>query len=335
MSTPDSSCKDGMASKLSSDDVCEVMGKLSTADNKDGNDASVSVCANCGSKEVNSLKSCTACKMVKYCNRDCQIAHRPQHKKECRKRAAELHDEKLFKLPPPDEDCPICFVRLPSLKTGWRYMTCCGKRICSGCAYAPLYDNQGNEVDNEKCAFCRVPTPSSHEEIIKRRMKRVASSDPIAIHNLGCHYRDGEYGFAQNYTKASELFLRAGELGHSEAYVCIGYAYDIGRGVDVDKKKAVYYNELAAIRGSVLARHNLGLEEERVGNMDRALKHYMIAVGGGYADSLDRIKELYSDEYATKEEYKNALQLYQACVDGIKSKQRDKVAASRDDCIYL
>ena len=61
----------------------------------------------------------------------------------------------------------------------------------------------------------------------------------------------------------------------------------------------------------------------------------MIAVGGGYADSLDRIKELYSDEYATKEEYKNALQLYQACVDGIKSKQRDKVAASRDDCIYL
>ena len=71
-----------------------------TATNKDND---VSVCANCG-KEGTDLKSCTACKLVKYCNRDCQIAHRPQHKKECRKRVAELHDEKLFKQPPPEED---------------------------------------------------------------------------------------------------------------------------------------------------------------------------------------------------------------------------------------
>ena len=38
---------------------------------------------------------------VKYCNRECQIAHRPQHKKECKQRAAELHEEALFKQPPP------------------------------------------------------------------------------------------------------------------------------------------------------------------------------------------------------------------------------------------
>jgi len=60
----------------------------------------------------------------------------------------------------------------------------------------------------------------------------------------------------------------------------------------------------------------------------------MIAVRGGKSDSLNRIKDLYLDEYATKEEYTNALQLYQVYVDGIKSKQRDKVAASRDDCTY-
>ena len=84
----------------------------------------VSVCANCGKGEEESgnLKACTACKLVKYCNRECQIAHRPQHKKKCKKRAAELHN--LFAEPPsPHGDCPICFLRLPSLETGRRYKT--------------------------------------------------------------------------------------------------------------------------------------------------------------------------------------------------------------------
>ena len=70
-----------------------------------------STCANCGKGEeaAGDLKACTACKLVKYCNRDCQVAHRKQHKRECKKRAAELHDEQLFKQPPPPEDCPIAF----------------------------------------------------------------------------------------------------------------------------------------------------------------------------------------------------------------------------------
>ena len=58
-----------------------------------------SICANCGKGEESSgdLKACTACKMVKYRNRECQIAHRPQHKKLCKKRAAELHDKNCLK----------------------------------------------------------------------------------------------------------------------------------------------------------------------------------------------------------------------------------------------
>ena len=86
----------------------------------------IDVCANCGKGGGNRLKSCTACKLVKYCNRDCQIAHRSKHKKACRKRAAEMRDEELFK-PPPEEDCPICLLRLPSLASGSAYYACCGK----------------------------------------------------------------------------------------------------------------------------------------------------------------------------------------------------------------
>ena len=245
---------------------------MSTEDTASKED-DVSVCANCGKgeEETGKLKACTACKMVKYCNRECQIAHRPQHKKECKRRAAELHDEKLFKQPPnPYEDCPICFLRMPTLETGRRYMTCCGKKICSGCCYAPVYDNQGNEIDNTKCAFCRTPAPTSEEEMIEWLLKRMEVNDADAINTIGCNYRDGRYGITQDYDKALELFHRAADLGYAEAYLNIGYAYINGDGVEVDEKKAIHYFELGAIGGDATARHNLGYNEHNAGNMERA-----------------------------------------------------------------
>ena len=124
------------------------------------------ICASCGKGEEESvsLKKCGACKMVKYCSGDCQKAHRSQHKNECRKRATELHDEALFKQPPQKEDCPICFLRLPTLVTGRKYNSCCGKIICSGCIHAITMTSGGNNM----CPFCRTPIPASDEEIIER-----------------------------------------------------------------------------------------------------------------------------------------------------------------------
>jgi len=67
------------------------------------------LCANCGKQEDGdtNLKKCSACLSVKY-SRECQAAHRPQHKKECKKRAAEIYDEKLFR-EVEREECPIVF----------------------------------------------------------------------------------------------------------------------------------------------------------------------------------------------------------------------------------
>ena len=192
----------------------------------------------------------------------------------------------LFTQPPAAEDCPICFLRLPTLRTGYRYMTCCGKVICSGCYYAPLYDNQGNEVDDEKCPFCRTPFPSSEDivEIVERLTKRIEVKDPIAIYDLGCCYRNGIHGFTQDYAKALELFHQAGELGHTIAHCNIGYAYEVGQGVEVDMKKANHYYELSAIGGCALARYNLGNMEVETGDMYRALMHFMIAAESGDND---------------------------------------------------
>jgi len=261
---------------------------MSTAED----DIIVSICANCGKEgdDVNNI--CNKCKLVKYCNAACKKKHRHKHKKDCEEhirlateRAAELHDKELFKQPPKEEDRPICFLLIPTLPTGWRYKSCCGKLICSGCIQAPLYDNQGNRVDNQKSAFCRIPTATSQEESTERYKKRVEAGDPTAMYNLGCDYRDGRYGLSRDYKKALELWHKAAELGHSEAYACIGYAYDHGRGVEVDKKKATHYYELAAMGGDEISRYNLALDEKTAGNIDRALKHYMISARDGHSNS--------------------------------------------------
>ena len=326
MGTSDNIIKD-CALKSKNDGVCQVTCKLQNM-STDGADVVVSVCANCGKEGSDVNNICNKCKMVKYCNAACKKKHRQKHKKDCERRVAELHDIELFKQPPPKEDCPICFIRLPTLQIGYIYYTCCGKTVCSGCAHAPVYDDQGNEVDNEKCPYCRAPWPYTDEEEVQRLKKRVDLDDPIAIYNLGCYHRDGSGGFPQDYNEAFELWHQAGELGHSEAYVCLGYSYDTGRGVGVDKKKANHYYEIAAMMGDATARYNLGSMEGVVGNTERAVKHHMIAVRGGFTISLSNIRDLYSDGHTTKDDYTKALRLHQAYLGEIKSVQRDKAAAA-------
>ncbi len=104
-------------------------------------------CANCGKEGANNI--CNKCQSVKYCNAVCKKVHKKKHKTDCEeyvrlaaekrnkelKIAAELHDEKLFKEPPPPDDCPICFLRLPYLESGSTHMNCCGKVICGGCVH--------------------------------------------------------------------------------------------------------------------------------------------------------------------------------------------------------
>ena len=60
-------CKDG-ASKSNNDEVCDKVNDM--LQNMSTGDKNVAVCANCGKSEEdddNSLKSCTACKLIKNC----------------------------------------------------------------------------------------------------------------------------------------------------------------------------------------------------------------------------------------------------------------------------
>jgi len=83
-----------------------------------------------------------------------------------------------------------------------------------------------------------------------------------------------------------------------------------------------------------VARSNLGIQEMKAYNMDRALKHYMIAISSGDSKSLDMIQKLYKYCRVSKDDYTKALRLYQEYLGEIKSVQRDKAAAFSDEYRY-
>ena len=312
------------------EDLISEMLSQQQIDDLSNNENDVSVCANCG-KEGSNLNICNKCKEATYCNAACKKKHRSKHKKQCERRVVELHDEALFGEPPPQYgDCPICFLQLPSMNSGRRYMSCCGNTICVGCFHADVYDNLGNVIADEKCPFCRTPVPTTDKEIIERLKKRMEVDDAYAFGMMGSYYDRGECGVPQDSAKALELYHRAGKFGYSN----IGFAYDYGEGVERDEKMASHYYELAAMEGNVTARHNLGVSEGNAGNYDKALKHYMLAVKGGHTPSVKRIQQLYKNGHVAKYHYANALRAHQAYINEIKSDQRDKAAATRDNYRY-
>jgi TPR repeat protein len=275
-------------------------------------------CAACG-KDGDDLKACTACKLVKYCNATCQRANWPMHKKECKKRAAELHDEALFKEPLEREECDICMLPLPLDIAEQKYQPCCGKLLCFGCIHAAyMADNR------QLCPFCRTPEGSALEKMKKRAE---GGNDAIAIHQLGCRYECGSVDLPRDCNKAMELWYRAGELGCPASYGAVGQAYFFGDGVERDMKKAKHYHELAAMGGGVTSHHCLGVLEAQAGNMDRAVQHFMISAGAGLDESLKEIKECFMKGLVTKADFERALRAHKEANDEMKSEQREAAAA--------
>jgi len=302
------------------DSVTEDLNNMAVVDNNDT--TTLSICANCCKEEDddNNLKFCGACKLVKYCSAACQTAHRSKHKRECKKRAAEIFDEKLFQDHPPNEECPICMLPLPFMNESPSiFKLCCGKLICKGCIIAM------RKSGKDLCAFCRMAPVFSDEKRIKSITKLTENGNAEAFNQLGGHYDEGAMGLSQDQQKANELFLKAGELGCADGYFNLGSSYASGSGVNVDKKKAQHFYELAAMGGSIEARYNLGCTEKQSGNYERAMKHFIIAASAGYK-CVDVVKLGFMAGIVTKDEYANTLRSYQKSINEMKSDMRDQAA---------
>ena len=81
--------------------------------------------------------------------------------------------------------------------------------------------------------------------------------------------------------------------------------------------------KLAAIGGHEVARQNLGIVEERNGNMDRAMKHYMVAARCGYDNALEAVGDGYKTGYVTKDEYASTLRAHKQSTEEMKNEQRE------------
>ncbi len=283
------------------------------------------LCASCGvtGKDDEKLKLCTACKLVKYCSVECQKNHRSQHKKPCKKRAAEIRDDNLFRQPDESHygECTICF--LPHSLDGNKSMitSCCCEAICNGCNFANFLREKEQGLEPQ-CPYCREPVPKTGKEIRKRWMKRIKANDPVAHCQMGskCH-DEGDYEGAVKYWK------KAAALGDVAAHYNLSNSYHMGEGVEKDNKKEIYHLEEASIGGHPKARYNLGCEEQEKRRIERAMKHWIIAANLGHDNALKQVKEGFKHGLVSKEDFAAALRGHQAAVDATKSAHREKAGS--------
>ncbi|EJK57048.1 hypothetical protein THAOC_22954 [Thalassiosira oceanica] len=289
----------------------------------DGDEA----CANCGKQggDTVKLKSCTACRLVKYCGVDCQRDHRKQHKKTCKQRAAELKDEELYSQGhkrPEGEFCPLCTLPIPLPKEDHSFFkVCCMKRICKGCDLAAQRRGMFD------CPFCRAPLPGDNADKLAMIRARVKQKDPEAIFYLGQKYFFGSLRLQKDVRRAVELWTEAAELGSIDALYNLAIAYDLGEGVQQDKDRGVHFLTKAAMQGNVQSRYNLGCFEREKGNHDHAVKHFLISAKMGDKNSVEMIKKLFMGGLATKKQYAEAMRGHQDAVEEMKSHDRDEAKA--------
>lgn len=73
----------------------------------------------------------------------------------------------------------------------------------------------------------------------------------------GQFYLAKSYAKKNNFTEAVEWYLKAAEKEYSPALFRLGWVYDIGRGVNKDKTKALSYYRRAADQGHIFAQKQL------------------------------------------------------------------------------
>ncbi|EJK45066.1 hypothetical protein THAOC_36341, partial [Thalassiosira oceanica] len=170
-------------------------------------------CANCGKQgsDTVKLKGCTACHLVKYCGVDCQRAHRKQHKRACKKRAAELKDEQLYsqgRERPEGDFCPICTLPIPDADDD--------DRLAMIQARVAKKDPEAITFLGQKYFHGTLGLQKDVRRAFELFTDAAELGSIQALFSLGNAYRLGE-GVQKDMAKAVELYEKAAMQGHVES----------------------------------------------------------------------------------------------------------------------
>jgi TPR repeat protein len=144
-------------------------------------------------------------------------------------------------------------------------------------------------------------------------------NDAASIYVLGNFYHYGVNGLQQDHVKAIEQYARAADLGYSQAHYSLGDIYRQGG----DMKKAKFHFEAAAMGGHEVARMALGLMECHCGNMERAVKHWTIAVSAGCYLSMHHLRTSFEEGAISRDAINLTLKAYNNACAEMRSDARD------------
>jgi len=293
-------------------------------------------CTICGADKA---KACKGCGTTAYCSTDCQrIDWRDRgHRKVCKKiQAAEAAraeaptpppspPREVFYGPAPRSDadvirariaaeheaarvrreanpereplsarygsrCPICLeewdVNAPVV-----LRVCCCRKVCQSCR---------GKISSGACPLCRLPRAENDAEQLARLRRHVENEVPEAITFLGEAYCRGLLGLVKSDKKAAKIYRRAVELGNVEAMVKLGFLYDTGSGVKLDKKKAERLYRAAADRGDAVAQSNFGILLYHEEKFEEAFRYFVLAADQGFTDGENNLGCCYRDGKGTE-----------------------------------
>ena len=249
----------------------------------------------------------------------------------------ELEGADLFAPLPPTDDCAICFVPLARVPQDKCYFACCGNMICNGCvqeneaSIKKQNEENGTKDKPDTCPFCREPRPTP-DEYVRQLEARAAKNDHNALRNLGSVFAEGDLGLPKDELKALDCYIRAVELGSPNACIRIGIFYDEGNILPIDKERAALFERVGALRGSVVARYNIGVSEYHTfGNHEIGIRHWKIAAEAGSQRSLDELKGIYNadgkmpgKEFISKEEMDTVYRSGHDAQMEVKTEEREK-----------
>lgn len=264
----------------------------------------------------------------------------------------ELKGADLFVPPAPMDDCPICLVRLSRFANNSFFQGCCGKSICSACFHENKNfinkQNKRNAGKKDKkqiahtCPLCRHPEPADREEYLHQLAEaKFSLSLPgdrkcLAALALGNFYmRAGK----KDELKGLDYWIKATELGSPEACANLGISFRKGVGLTKDMNRSALFDKVAAIRGDLHARHNIGTAEFTVfGNLELGIRHWRISAEAGNQQSLESLKIVYNadgkkpwKEVITKEDMDKIGRACHEAQEMVKSEEREKYFREDDE----